>query len=52
MAQKNIIQNRNIIKRKNKPKRSLFETKKKMDQPLVRLTKKIKKKCTNNQHHE
>lgn len=52
MSERNITQNRNIIKRTNKPQSWLFETMNKIDKPLIRLIKKIKKKCTNNQHYE
>ena len=50
MSERNITQNRNIIKRTNKPQ--LFETMNKIGKPLMRLIKKIKKKGTNNQHYE
>ena len=52
MSERNITQYRNIIKRTNKLQSWLFETMNKIDKPLMRLIKKIKKKGTNNQHYE
>lgn len=52
MEQKNIMQNRNIIKRTDKTKSWFFENMNKIDRPLIRLVKKMKKKCINNRHEE